>query len=406
MYHEISLDSVTINGEYRRNDRTCYFDPMRQILVVKTPEEEVRQKILIYLQETMKVPKDMIEVEVPMCHFVERARGRADIIVYGCNEDNVLNPVLVIECKAPSILLTEDVEDQVKKYNKVLNASHFMITNGQKIGIWSKKENQKNTFMSLSKIPNYYELLKRQNLEYVEEAFCWRRPRFEELSSKAEFEKGKELGILGASTAFSMGSFFLNISGALLEEKKRISIDEFSLPVICDGGLRYSQFGNAAGGTWVGDYRYFVVSDENGNQQIISFSIIGSFEYKDDEFWGNRPGYTHLIVAIDDFDKRHNSLQLNLDKFVEKHGERYTIFHDGRITVGRKGAAKKADLLKYVYEVAPELVDVQGRIFLGVFDGSREIDCHQKQMIDFLSRTMKYALVRDKFRRSISCPEK
>ena len=52
----------------RKQDEKCYFDPIRYFLVQKTPEEEVRQKTIIFLQKRLGVPIERIRVEEPMCH--------------------------------------------------------------------------------------------------------------------------------------------------------------------------------------------------------------------------------------------------------------------------------------------------------------------------------------------------
>lgn len=48
----------------------------------------------------------------------------------------------------------------------------------------------------------------------------------------------------------------------------------------------------------------------------MSISIYGAIAFYNDPRWCNRKGHTNLIVAIDDFDKRHNALQLNLDAYT------------------------------------------------------------------------------------------
>ena len=52
----------------------------------------------------MQVPTEYIEVEVPMSYFKKGLKGRADIIVYG-ERDNQLIPLLIIECKDKSCSL-------------------------------------------------------------------------------------------------------------------------------------------------------------------------------------------------------------------------------------------------------------------------------------------------------------
>ena len=136
MYHEIVLDDYHVESKYQRNNRKCFFDPIRKILIVENPEEIVRQKILLYLQHKMGVPLDKIHVEIPMTHYKKGSKGRADIIVQGIDKDEILKPVIVIECKAPHVPLTDDVYDQVVRYNEVLGADNLIVTNGVLLIFW------------------------------------------------------------------------------------------------------------------------------------------------------------------------------------------------------------------------------------------------------------------------------
>ncbi|MDU1334353.1 MAG: type I restriction enzyme HsdR N-terminal domain-containing protein, partial [Veillonella sp.] len=109
-----------------QQDEKCYFDPIRYFLVQKTPEEEVRQKTIIFLQKKLGIPIERIRVEEPMCHVKNGLRGRADIVVY--RDDNQEEVLLVIECKASHI----DVEcnmvlDQAIRYRDVLDAEYIML---------------------------------------------------------------------------------------------------------------------------------------------------------------------------------------------------------------------------------------------------------------------------------------
>ena len=51
---------------------------------------------------------------------------RCDTVVY----DNTLQPLMIIEYKAPHIPLSQKVMDQVARYNMVLGASWLVLSNG------------------------------------------------------------------------------------------------------------------------------------------------------------------------------------------------------------------------------------------------------------------------------------
>lgn len=126
--------------------------------------------------------------------------------------------------------------------------------------------------------------------------------------------------------------------GLLQDQRYSLRSQSFNgINLIEDGGLRYMSYGNAAGGTYPGYYRYFIVEDKEGNHQIVSMSIFATAKTINDPVYGTRKGITYLVVAIDDFDKSHNSLQLSIDKYVYVGKMECKIWHDGTLTAGKKG---------------------------------------------------------------------
>ena len=92
-----------------REGRTYVFDPLRRRQVVLTPEEEVRQKVLYLLVEHLKVPAGLVAVEYSL--KVNGLDKRADAVVFGKD-----GRPMIVECKAPSVTLTEAVLDQAVRY--------------------------------------------------------------------------------------------------------------------------------------------------------------------------------------------------------------------------------------------------------------------------------------------------
>ncbi|RFB12726.1 hypothetical protein DZB84_18420 [Bacillus sp. HNG] len=153
------LDKYPLPVEYKRKNKQCFLDPIRNILILKTPEEIVRQRMVSFLQDKLKVPKEMIMLEEPMTYFKKGAKGRADIIVYRKEEDG-LYPVILIECKSPNVELTDDIFEQAVRYDQIVLADAIVLTNGNKMEWygWNEKEEQ---YVSLAKIPTYQELLEK-----------------------------------------------------------------------------------------------------------------------------------------------------------------------------------------------------------------------------------------------------
>lgn len=353
-----------------------------------------------YLLNEMNIPNEMIEIEVPMSYFRKGARGRADIIVYGTSETARV-PVLIVECKAPHIPLTDDVFDQVVTYDEIIFANTVIFTNGQELYIYSWNE-EKHDYLPLRSLPSYDDLVSLQKLEFIfEQNLEWIRPTKEELKIPEVIEEFRDFGWLGEDTPILISPFILELACFLRDtSRKLLPQKKQGLKIISDCGLRYTTFGNAAGGSWEGDYRYFILEDDKGNSQIISITILGSLKCVNDPKFGTRKGTTTLIVAIDDYEVSHNSIQLNLDKYVMIQGNKYIIWHDGTLTKGKQGAVRKSDVLNFIRDKAPELMSEDNdRIILGTFISSQGLDWNDKTTVDFIIKLIKYALIRDQYRR-------
>lgn len=109
------------------------FDTFRKKWLVLTPEEWVRQNFLQYLVQVIDYPLSLIAVEKEF-RFGEMNR-RFDILVY--NKDH--QPWLMVECKAPGILLDQSVLEQVLRYNISIPVPYLVITNGSDGFAWHKE---------------------------------------------------------------------------------------------------------------------------------------------------------------------------------------------------------------------------------------------------------------------------
>ena len=107
-----------------REGRTYVFDPLRRRQVVLTPEEEVRQRTLYLLVEHLRVPAGLVAVEYSL--KVNGMDKRADAVVFGTEGQ----PLMIVECKAPTVALTETVLDQAVRYHSTLRPNYLLLTNG------------------------------------------------------------------------------------------------------------------------------------------------------------------------------------------------------------------------------------------------------------------------------------
>ncbi len=127
------------------------FDIVRKKYVALTPEEWVRQNFLHYLINYKKFPSGLIKTETGL--KIYSTQKRTDITIY--NRQAI--PLAVVECKAPTVDITQQVFDQISRYNINLRAKLLIVTNGLKTYniVYHKDSNQYNF---LSQTPFYEEI--------------------------------------------------------------------------------------------------------------------------------------------------------------------------------------------------------------------------------------------------------
>jgi len=119
------LNFPTYSFRFKNSEnKVAIFDEIRKKFIILTPEEWVRQHVVQYLLQDKNYPKSYINVEKLI--KVNDLSKRYDIIVYQPNGAIYL----LIECKAPEVIITQQTFDQIARYNLVLNAKYLMVSNG------------------------------------------------------------------------------------------------------------------------------------------------------------------------------------------------------------------------------------------------------------------------------------
>ncbi len=131
-------------------DNRKIWDPLRKKEVALTPEEEVRQWCIRILAERGKGPMQLMISEAGF--KLGEKQFRADILVY----DRKAQPLMVVECKRPSVELTREVLDQAIRYNMALDVKYMMITNGTKTCMCRKQDGK---FVFIDNVPTYNEMI-------------------------------------------------------------------------------------------------------------------------------------------------------------------------------------------------------------------------------------------------------
>ncbi|WP_299163002.1 type I restriction enzyme HsdR N-terminal domain-containing protein [uncultured Tenacibaculum sp.] len=144
---KLNLPSYTFKLKSNEN-KTLIFDNLRKKYVVLTPEEWVRQHFVEFLIKEKKYPVSLIAIEKQLT--INNRKKRTDILIFNSNG----KPNIIVECKAPSIKITQATFDQIARYNLKLDADFLVITNGLEHYYCSlDKENE--TYVFLKDIPSY-----------------------------------------------------------------------------------------------------------------------------------------------------------------------------------------------------------------------------------------------------------
>lgn len=142
-------------------------DEYRHRFVALTPEEWVRQHILYLLDKVMGYPRELLQVEGAI--DVNGMQRRCDIVVHRPVEENgsrTLKPAMIVECKQPSVRLTQKVIDQASRYNLTLRVPYLFLTNGMKhLCLRVNKEQQ--VLEQLLSFPTWEEVLSGGDIEIL-----------------------------------------------------------------------------------------------------------------------------------------------------------------------------------------------------------------------------------------------
>ncbi|HVG41962.1 MAG TPA: type I restriction enzyme HsdR N-terminal domain-containing protein, partial [Chitinophagaceae bacterium] len=111
------------------------FDGIRKTWLLLTEEEWVRQNFVAYIINELHYPAALIALEKML--ILNDLKKRFDILVYDAEH----KPWMLVECKAPLIKLSEDVLQQVLRYNISIPVTYIIITNGEHTIGWRKEQN-------------------------------------------------------------------------------------------------------------------------------------------------------------------------------------------------------------------------------------------------------------------------
>ena len=392
------ISKMALPPIYKRNGKECYLDPVRKKLIYITPEETVRQRVVAYLMSVLKVPADMLIVESHLAHYKLNSKRRADIVIHAIDEDGLLFPIAIVECKAPGVGLGESVGDQLCDYCNSLGADYAMMVNDSECFCFHY-DSSKDQYVQIDRFPEYKDMLSgkfqiREIGDLPDRVPYNKIPQFME-------ENADEVGVdISPKTPRNLAHAAFNLWEGLLDIRHKMAEKKYELfTLVEDYGVRQLSYGNAGGGVFYGLYRSFII-DYNGSTEIVSigFSPYGSFSNPDIE-------KTAMVVAIDTDDDSHHSLQFSIDDNLVQTGDTYTFYHHGRIAVGNKGSGKVSELMSFVSDKYPKIIS--GKKFnLGSLTYNKDWNLDDVDVEALIENVISYALIRDEYREAAKNSQK
>lgn len=148
---QLNLPPREFNIKTSENGNRLIFDNLRRRFVNLSPEEWVRQNFVEYLIIDKGFPKGL------MCNEISLTQNgisrRCDTIV----ADRFGKPFVIVEYKAPHIHITQQVFDQICRYNMVLHAQYLIVSNGLN-HFCCRIDYANNSYSFLRDIPAYNDL--------------------------------------------------------------------------------------------------------------------------------------------------------------------------------------------------------------------------------------------------------
>jgi len=121
--HPLNLPSIDSKIK-KEGGKLLIFDIIRKKYIVLTPEEWVRQHFIHFLISGKGYPRSLFKIESSLSF--NKLQKRSDILVH----DRLGKPWMLVECKSPSIKLSQKAFNQISVYNMTVGAKYLAVTNG------------------------------------------------------------------------------------------------------------------------------------------------------------------------------------------------------------------------------------------------------------------------------------
>jgi len=148
-YLESVLNFPHMDFQIRNDDgKLSVFDSLRKKFLILTPEEWVRQHMILFLINYRGYPKSLFAMEKGI-HY-NSLQKRFDILV----RSRKGSPFLLIECKAPHVPISQKTLEQVCVYNKTIGAQFIGVSNGMN-HLFFKFDQKSDEYKQLLDLPEF-----------------------------------------------------------------------------------------------------------------------------------------------------------------------------------------------------------------------------------------------------------
>ena len=135
----------------RRNGVFKVFDQLRKDYFCLTEEEFVRQVFVAWMVNQLGYPPSLMANEIGI--RLNDTLKRCDTVVFASTG----HPLMIIEYKAPSINLNQEVFNQIVRYNMALKANYLVVSNGY-VNYFCKVNYTENSITLLEEMPSYSQI--------------------------------------------------------------------------------------------------------------------------------------------------------------------------------------------------------------------------------------------------------
>ena len=368
--------------------KEVFYDKVKGSYRPAKPEEFVRQKFIRFLHKKLEIPYEAMRTEESMAHKIPKNKDRMDISVErDTNKGHKI--VMVVECKAPEVALTDEVYEQAKKYAEPLKIPVIIVTNGREFDCI--KRNSDNTYEDIPKIPSYEELADYKNIKTMPiEKYSYERWTYDELHREDVLNaERKIMNHIVPETKKDTAIHSLNISECFLDITHKVKNLPLKNYIFEEDEGVYTKIVGHPADDFVVNTRLLKIKDKNGNNRHVGFFVTLNANKPE-----NSSTYVHPSLYVSTYFKNtfHNALQLNLDNNMKIEGNHLRFTHNYDMKL------KGQKLKDYVKSKNLFEVNEKEHIILGDINVSGLLYCDTPEMNVFMANLIEYAILRDEYK--------